>query len=503
MEEHTETQARWVDGLRGKGKVLLDQKGFRMRYKKEVKGKKFFVCALKDDLHCAVAVTLNVEKNLIIRSVGEHNHDNDLVKEAVKNIISHKIKAAVETRDSPRAVLMDITNSLLADQSTSAGVPYLPEMNSFARQLNRKKQDKLGAPPIPTSWAEMEMPDIFKTTSDNLPFVVMDQAVLGTDKKIWGFSSPTGLTVMNNATDLYVDGTFEFVDQTLFQQLYVVVAKLENDVSIPTAFYMLPAKDFATYRMVFENMKEKGVVPPHNFHLDFEAASIKAITTVYPQSNIVACDTHWKRALRTNLQKVGLLSDYNQDYELQTFVRKLWSLTLVPLNDVVSVWEEVEATVPVKEVEDEDDGEEGGVAQEFNNKMQQFLLYFEQTWIGAKNPRTQLRARPKFAHKTWNKYTQALNGEDMTNNISEAWNSVSKMKERKCSIWTVLAAIKKEEALARAKFHRAARGEIQTGHKGRIKKREERKEQLKKVLAKYGTVTTGEYVNLTATFHNQ
>ena len=91
----------------------------------------------------------------------------------------------------------------------------------------------------------------------------------------------------------------------------------------------------------------------------------------------------------------------------------------------------------------------------------------------------------------------------MTNNISEAWNSVSKMKERKCSIWTVLAAIKKEEALARAKFHRAARGEVQTGHAGRTKRREERKEELKKVLAKFGTVTIGEYLNLTATFYNQ
>ena len=64
---------------------------------------------------------------------------------------------------------------------------------------------------------------------------------------------------------------------------------------------------------------------------------MKALKIVYPESNIVACDTHWKRALRTNLQKIGLLSDYNQDTYLQTFVRKLWSLSLVPLDDVVSV----------------------------------------------------------------------------------------------------------------------------------------------------------------------
>ena len=56
------------------------------------------------------------------------------------------------------------------------------------------------------------------------------------------------------------------------------------------------------------------------------------------ESRIVCCDTHWKRCIRTNLQKFHLMSFYNQDAQVQTYIRKLWSLSLVPPEDVVKVW---------------------------------------------------------------------------------------------------------------------------------------------------------------------
>ena len=90
------------------------------------------------------------------------------------------------------------------------------------------------------------MPENFKTTTDGLGFVIMDHTMPATGHKIWGFASPTGLDVMSRATDLFADGTFEFVNQTLFKQLWVVVARLENSISIPCAFYLLSGKDANT-----------------------------------------------------------------------------------------------------------------------------------------------------------------------------------------------------------------------------------------------------------------
>ena len=67
---------------------------------------------------------------------------------------------------------------------------------------------------------------------------------------------------------------------------------------------------------------------------------------------------------------------------------------------------------------EEDDDDE---ARDFNASMEQFLLYLEQTWIGTKNQRTHLRGRPKFEMKTWNKYRQVTDGEEVTKNGPESW----------------------------------------------------------------------------------
>ena len=48
------TKAVWVDGKKGKGKVLLDKAGFRLRYKKKDGGKKYFICPRKEDTQSMV-----------------------------------------------------------------------------------------------------------------------------------------------------------------------------------------------------------------------------------------------------------------------------------------------------------------------------------------------------------------------------------------------------------------------------------------------------------------
>ena len=493
------SKARWVEGLKGQGKVLLDPIGFRMRFKKSEGGKKYYMCTRKNDLKCPVTLTMDIENEMIVKMKHEHNHDSDLVKESVKKVVEKQIEDAVKNRVAPRSAFMDVTNKLLADPTASAGLPYLPKMKTLARNINRKKQNDLDAPPIPKDWSEMELPTNFKKTTDNEEFLIMDHTMIGDDAKIIGFSSPTGLRVLSQTTDIYADGTFEFVDQTLFQQVYVFVVQLDNKQYIPAAWYLLPSKDYQTYKLVLENLKDKGVPAPHNFHVDFEAASIKAIKAVYPESNVLGCDAHWKRAIRTNLQKFGLVSVYQQDASCQTFVRKLWSLSLVPEGEVVRVWEMLEELVPTMDERDENDDE----ARNFNASMEQFLLYFEQTWIGTKNPRTQLRGRPKFELKTWNKYRQVLDGEEVTNNGCESWNSASKLSlGRKANIWAVLVAIRKEEGLARFKAQNSVGGEVVDNNIGRTRRLEERKSRLREILAKYWTEDMRGYLDMTAQFYN-
>ena len=61
---------------------------------------------------------------------------------------------------------------------------------------------------------------------------------------------------------------------------------------------------------------------------------------MFPETTIVCCDAHFKRAIRRNIQAKHLQSAYNRSIGLQTLVRYLWVLSLVLVADVVRVWEE-------------------------------------------------------------------------------------------------------------------------------------------------------------------
>ena len=262
----------------------------------------------------------------------------------------------------------------------------------------------------------------------------------------------------------------------------------------------LPNKEASTYKMVLENLVKHGLSDPQQIHLDFEPSASKAAKCVFPNCKVIGCDTHWKRCLRERMSKVGLLSYYNQDVQIQTAIRKLWALSLVPVEDVVDTWQELQKEVPVM---DEDDMDEE-VAQHYNKAIEDFLHYFEQTWIGLINRRTEVRGRPKVPFPIWNKYREVVDGVARTNNASESWNSASKLGlPRKPSVWTVLDTIKKEESLARYKIVASVQGSESDSHPGRTKKIKDADERLREVVGKYSSLPRDEYLSIVAAYYNE
>ena len=195
-------------------------------------------------------------------------------------------------------------------------------------------------PPLPKSWEEMIVPDGFYTTSDGADFLILDSTVPGSQKKVWGWASETGINILSAASDIYGDGTFEIVGQTLFVQLWVLIAKCDQmDVTIPCAYFLLPDKSYGSYLLCLQKLRELGVNSPPRFHLDFEMAAIKAVKVVFGvTTSLECCDTHWKRALRSNQQKQGLVPHINNVVLLQSFMRRLWALSFIPEEDIVRVY---------------------------------------------------------------------------------------------------------------------------------------------------------------------
>ena len=223
-------------------------------------------------------------------------------------------------------------------------------------------------------------------------------------------------------------------------------------------------------------------------------------------SKIITCDFHWKQCIMRKLQDLGLKKYFSSDLEIQTFVRYLWCLTLVPPDQVVNAWDQfVKKNVPELDEDNFEDDDDKTEAASLNLAIQQLILYFENTWIGGENKRNPEipRRKPKFPVFLWNKYEDVVNNEQLTNNRSETWNSVSKLdKIKNASLWTVLDTIRKEEALGRGKLLSAAVGSSPVDHPARKMKEEKRREQLKDILGKWGEVDLSGYFAMLAGHYN-
>ena len=66
-------------------------------------------------------------------------------------------------------------------------------------------------------------------------------------------------------------------------------------------------------------------------------------------------------------------------------MRKLWSLSIVPPNKVISVWEKfIKDSVPYIDEEQTEDSEDEAEAVTYKAALEQFMVYFESTWLGSK-----------------------------------------------------------------------------------------------------------------------
>ena len=155
------TPAQWVDGKKTGTRVLADPWGNRFMMKSKYGNKVFYKCLRAKDLDCPVRMTLDTSNDMITRLEGVHCHDSDLMKEWVKAKTKDAVRNAVENPTiAPRTVFMDLSNDLLSEPSTLAGLPHLPKMKSMARAIQKKRKQELGVTgSLPKTWDEMEVPE--------------------------------------------------------------------------------------------------------------------------------------------------------------------------------------------------------------------------------------------------------------------------------------------------------------------------------------------------------
>ena len=110
-------------------------------------------------------------------------------------------------------------------------------------------------------------------------------------------------------------------------------------------------------------------------------------------------------------------------------IKKLAALAFIPLEDVVSVYEEL--------------------ADTFGGDEVPVLTYFESTWIGNVIGRRGRRSPPHFPFKMWNVVGRHQQGSTRTNNVIEAFNHNfnSLLSCHHPSLWTLIQSLRREQAL--------------------------------------------------------
>ena len=423
-------------------KLLLDPDGFLMSYIKVDGRLSYYRCKHSSKLACPVKISYNVLTHKIVKWFPRiHTHDNAAAEALIKNIVMEKIeKYAANPMVNPRHVFNEASSDVLHDKRLSGTTSLMPTSVVVKNKLLKKRQTAFQLPPTPKDWTFI-IPSDYQVTTDGFPFLICDEALYG-GARVIGFSSPTGLAMLTNSTQVFGDGTFELVATTMWAQLWIFMT-MEQGVYLPAVWFFLPNKERATYKVMFSAVKK--VCPlfdPLVLALDYELATIQALGSVFPDTRVQGCLVHFKRCLRRKHQELGLIPVISRVVQVQTWVRMWWALQLVPLESIMEVTDYIEAATPWEdERSDDDDDESILMADKFDEALSSLNDYMRFTWIG-RMVGDKYR-KPRYEPSIWSVRESLIAGKEISTNGSESWNSVSKFSTvSKPNFWRLVHVLK-------------------------------------------------------------
>ncbi|XP_064482479.1 uncharacterized protein LOC135395168 [Ornithodoros turicata] len=395
----------------------LHLKGYRYHKKRtNQNGSTAWRCASYLTSNCKASVITEGEQ--VRRRLHEHNHPADsaaALKDEFRGVLKDK------ARQSPHVAAPELYNAELLRISQTAdrdALGELPTFNSLKDTIYREK-NKL-QPPLPSSAADVDLPDHYRVTEDGQPFLVIDQSV---DQRILGFASPTGLKLIAQAHEIFLDGTF-FVVPRVFDQLLTVHLSVGGRF-LPCAYILLPGRSTAIYSCALSLLKDACISAgyasptPTLFFTDFEQGLIQALRTVFPSAVHRGCHFHFTQRVWAAVQRLSLQTTYHEVPAVKSLVRKMVSLAFLPPPMVPRAWAVLRQ-----------DGQEAG-----EPNVDRLIDYFESTWMEG-----------NFEVHQWN---HNGNRGPRTNNHLEAWHRKINARVNKAhpNIYSFVDLIKKDEAL--------------------------------------------------------
>ena len=421
-------------------------------------------CVRYRSCHCKVRLSTNFLMTAIIKpSEMGHSHGDEEERILIKEFMNGCCISAVETLARPRTIY---------DQRTEAArdkdvLSKLPAYASIAKSMRRARNKQDNIPGQPKSLAEIVLPDKYKFLASGERFLMYDSGPETGEKRIFIFSTPLNLSMLQNESTWYADGTFKSTPQH-FYQVYTVHAFIEGQ-SVPLVYALMPNKNARGYRTVLKKIKywHQGS-EPKEIMTDFETGMKTAVKDVYPNTRHRGCFFHFIQACTKKItENAANRRKFEKDRGFADAVKSLMALALVKPDKVATYFE----VIVLKKIIPEE--------------ARDYLEYFERNYIGEKDADFPGGRRPPtFKLSMWNCHDLAANAEPKTNNSMEGWHRHfhEQFQYSHPNIFKFIKAIKTHQA---GNYARISRRMVQGPDADRRKSQVERELKLSDAVVNY------------------
>ena len=334
--------------------------------------------------------------------------------------------------------------------------------------INRVK--RLQYPPLPTTIADLSIPTCLKRTKKDELFLLRDN--LEPCNRILIFGTPSFIRIMCGEERVFADGTFKCVPH-LFNSLYTLHV-MRDGLMITILYCLLTNRTSRTYINMLRMIQDicvdhASIFNPQSFTIDFEAAMITAINTVFPVARIMGCLFHFTQCLRRKVQEIGLSRQYAANSgknEIQKTVRRVAALAFVKIEDLDESFTEIVQQMPE------------------NDQLDEFMSYFYDNFF---------KRNSRFKREIWNHF---YNDGPRTNNHVEGWhNSFNQRINRyHVNIWIFLEKMIEQQEIFENNLLIARQG-TQINPRNRKDAARDKRIQLQKLKYEQGRLTKLEFID--------
>lgn len=454
-----------------RGHKMLIKDGYRYIQERQMEFKTIWKCQQWYKNKCKGR--LHVYQDEILKSTC-HNHVPDAAKIQVCKSIADLKERACTTASGTRSIIADTIVGI-----PEAAIGDMPMIKSMKRTVQRCRNQVQSHPSNPRTLADFHPAAPYTETCDGLKFLLKDTGHSSQDRMLI-FGTENSLDLLVSSRHWFGDGTFKTVP-SLFGQLYTIHVMKYGEV-FPALYILMCRKKEDTYSEMLREIKSlRPGLNPAYFLIDFEKAAISAFRKEFSHALVKGCFFHFTQSIYRKVQEVGLQSKYADDPEFAVRVRMLNALAFVPVNDVITKFEELQETEYYKDHEEE---------------LSPLINYFEDVWIGRIDRRGQ-RKQPTFAHEMWNHFDSVNDEMAKTNNSVEGWHTSfsSLIGGHHVTIFKFIEGLKKDEILTRQRIK-----ELDCGNQANTSKKcyRDTSKRIKRIVSEYSTRPLENYLRAIA-----